>query len=301
MAHQTVLLHEAIDNLNLKEGDIFVDGTLGAGGHSAYVAEKFKNDVEIIAIDRDVDALARSEERLRTLSNSIFFRKESFRNIDQVLIGLGINKVNAILLDIGISSDQFEESGRGFSFQKDEPLLMTMSKEENRFTAAEILNSFDEDALELILRGFGEEKFSRRIAKKIVEMREKKSFKTTFDLNEAVRAATPTAYQRGRLHPSTRTFQALRIAVNEELTALEEGLEKGFKMLEVGGRFAVISFHSLEDRIVKNFFRDKAKEGMGKLITKKPIIPSEEEISMNPRSRSAKLRVLEKTINNNQQ
>ncbi len=299
MAHQTVLLHEAIDNLNLKEGDIFVDGTLGAGGHSAYVAERFKNDVEIVAIDRDVDALARSEERLRTLSNSIFFRKESFRNIDLVLGELGINKVNAILLDIGISSDQFEESGRGFSFQKDEPLLMTMSKEENRFTAAEILNSFDDDALELILRGFGEEKFSRRIAKKIVEMREKKPFKTTFDLNEAVRAATPTAYQRGRLHPSTRTFQALRIAVNEELTALEEGLEKGFKMLEVGGRFAVISFHSLEDRIVKNFFRDRAKDGGGKLITKKPISPSEEEIAINPRSRSAKLRVLEKTINNN--
>ncbi len=300
MAHQTVLLHEAIDNLNLKEGDIFVDGTLGAGGHSAYVAERFKNDVEIIAIDRDVDALAKSEERLRTLTSSIFFRKESFRNIDTVLEGLGIKKVHGILLDIGISSDQFEESGRGFSFQKDEPLLMTMSKEEKRFTAAEILNSFDEDALELILRGFGEEKFSRRIAKKIVEMREKRPFKTTFDLNEAVRAATPTAYQRGRLHPSTRTFQALRIAVNEELTALEEGLEKGFKMLEIGGRFAVISFHSLEDRIVKNFFRDKAKVGLGKLITKKPITPSEEEISTNPRSRSAKLRVIEKTINNNQ-
>ena len=300
MAHQTVLLHEAIDNLNLKEGDIFVDGTLGAGGHSAYVAERFKDDVEIVAIDRDVDALARSEERLRTLTNSIFFRKESFRNIDTVLFGLGIKKVNAILLDIGISSDQFEESGRGFSFQKDEPLLMTMSKEENRFTAAEILNSFDEDALELILRGFGEEKFSRRIARKIVEIREKKPFKTTFDLNEAVRAATPTAYHRGRLHPSTRTFQALRIAVNEELTALEEGLEKGFKMLEVGGRFAVISFHSLEDRIVKNFFRDKAKEGLGKLITKKPLVPTDEEIDINPRSRSAKLRVIEKTINNNQ-
>lgn len=298
MAHQTVLLHEAIDNLNLKEGDIFVDGTLGGGGHSALVAERFKDDVEIVAIDRDIDALAKSEERLRTLTNSSFFRKESFRNIDKVLDELGIKKVHGILLDIGISSDQFEESGRGFSFQKDEPLLMTMSKEEKRFTAAEILNSFDEDALELILRGFGEEKFSRRIAKKIVEMRENKPFRTTFDLNEAVRAATPIGYQRGRLHPSTRTFQALRIAVNEELTALEEGIEKGFQRLESEGRLAVISFHSLEDRIVKNFFRDKAKSGEGKLITKKPITPSESEIKENPRSRSAKLRVIEK-INNN--
>jgi 16S rRNA (cytosine1402-N4)-methyltransferase len=299
MAHTTVLLHEAIDNLDLKEGDIFVDGTLGAGGHSSLVAEKFGDDVEIIAIDRDVDALRKSEERLRTLTHSVYFRKESFRNIDKVLEELGVKKVNGILFDLGISSDQFEESGRGFSFQKDEPLLMTMSKEENRFTAAEILNSFDENALELILRGFGEEKFSRRIARKIVEMREAKPFRTTFDLNEAVRAATPTAYQRGRLHSSTRTFQALRIAVNEELTALEEGLEKGFGLLDEGGRFAVISFHSLEDRIVKNFFRDKAKSGYGKLITKKPITPSEKEISENPRSRSAKLRVIEKTINNN--
>lgn len=299
MAHQTVLLHESIDNLDLNEGDIFVDGTLGAGGHSSLVAERFGDNVEIVAIDRDLDALAQSEERLRTLTSTAYFRKESFRNIDQVLEGLGIKKVNAILLDLGISSDQFEESGRGFTFQKDEPLLMTMSKEETRFTAAEILNSFDENALEIILRGFGEERYSRRIAKKIVEMRTTKPFKTTFDLNEAVRAATPHAYHRGRIHPSTRTFQALRIAVNEELTALEEVLDKGFKVLDEGGRFAVISFHSLEDRIVKNFFRDKAKAGEGKLITKKPIIPSDEEVRSNPRSRSAKLRVIEKLINNN--
>ncbi len=294
MAHRTVLLHEAIDNLNLKDGNIFVDGTLGAGGHSALVAERFGNDIEIVGIDRDVEALTKSEERLRTLTSSAFFRKESFRNIDQVLENLGIKKVNAILLDIGISSDQFEESGRGFTFQKNEPLLMTMSANEKKFTAKEILNSFDEEALELIIRGFGEEKFSRRIAKEIVSRRERQPLKTTFDLVDAVRAATPTAYHRGRLHPATRTFQALRIAVNEELTALEEGLDKGFKVLEKGGRIAVITFHSLEDRIVKNYFRDRVKEGLAIGISKKPIIPTDEEIQSNPRSRSAKLRVIEK-------
>lgn len=295
MAHQTVLLHESIDNLNLKNGDIFVDGTLGGGGHSALVAQRFHDDIEIVGIDRDIHALEKSEERLRTLTSSIYFKKESFRNVDIVLESLGIKKVNGILLDIGISSDQFEESGRGFTFQKDEPLLMTMSAEETKFTAKEILNSFDEDALELIIRGFGEEKFSRRIAREIVARREKQPFETTFDLVDAVRAATPAAYHRGRLHPATRTFQALRIAVNEELTALEEGLEKGFNFLEVGGRIAVISFHSLEDRIVKNYFRDLVKDSRAKAITKKPIIPTEEEIKNNPRSRSAKLRVIEKT------
>ncbi len=294
MAHVTVLLQEAIDNLDLKEGDIFVDGTLGGGGHSELVAKRFGEDVEIIGLDRDVDALMRSEERLRTLTSSLYFREESFRNIDKALDSLGITKVNRILLDLGLSSDQFEESGRGFSFQKDEPLLMTMSKGESSFTAKEILNSFDEDALELILRGFGEEKFSRRIARKIVEMRESAPFETTFDLVNAVRAATPQAYQRGRLHPATRTFQAIRIAVNEELDALEEGLAKGFERLESNGRFAVISFHSLEDRIVKNFFRDRVKEGLAKVVNKKPIVPSDEETRTNPRARSAKLRVIEK-------
>ncbi|MDQ3089613.1 MAG: 16S rRNA (cytosine(1402)-N(4))-methyltransferase RsmH [bacterium] len=299
MPHLTVLLHEAIDNLNLKEGDIFVDGTLGGGGHSSLVAERFGEDVEIIGLDRDIDALEKSEERLRTFTSSLYLKQQSFRNIDTALSELGIKKVNAILLDLGLSSDQFEESGRGFTFQKDEPLLMTMDKDEKDFTAKVIVNSFDEDALELIIRGFGEEKFSRKIARKIVEIREVAPIETTFDLVNAVRAATPAAYNRGRLHPATRTFQAIRIAVNEELTALEEGLEKGFKLLENNGRFGIISFHSLEDRIVKNFFRDKVKEGVGKFITKKPLIPTDDEIVNNPRARSAKLRVIEKINSNN--
>ena len=291
--HVSVLLQEAVDSLNLSEGDIFVDGTLGGGGHSAFVAEKFGDEVEIIGLDRDKDALKRSEERLRTLTSSIYLKEASFKDIDNVLSGLGISKVDAVLLDLGISSDQLEDSGRGFTFQKDEPLDMSMSQNED-FTAKTILNSFDEDALEIILRGFGEEKFSRRIAKEIVRRREIKPFETTFELVEAVRAATPTAYHRGKIHPATRSFQALRIATNAELVALEEGLEKGFESLNPSGRLAVISFHSLEDRIVKHFFKKLVDEGKGLVITKKPITPSEEEVRENPRSRSAKLRVIEK-------
>ncbi len=294
MLHTSVLLHESVDNLNLSEGEIFVDGTLGSAGHSALIAERLGDSIEIIGLDRDPQALERSEERLRTLSSNIFLRKASFRNMDTVLHDLGVSGVDGILLDLGISSDQIESSGRGFTFQKDEPLLMTMDNDDSGVTAQTILNTWGEDTLELILKGFGEEKFAWRIAKEIVHRREIKPFVTTFDLIEAVRAATPAAYHRGRIHPATRTFQALRIAVNQELDALTEGIEKGFDLLNPEGRMAVISFHSLEDRIVKQAFREKSNKGFGKLITKKPISPSDEEMSVNPRSRSAKLRVIEK-------
>lgn len=296
MSHTSVLLNESVESLNLKEGKVFLDGTLGAGGHSARVAEKFGDNVEIIGLDRDPEAIKRSEERLRTLTTNAYFRNESFKDLDQVLESLGISNVDAILFDLGISSDQLDARGRGFSFQRDEPLDMTMSNSGESFNAKTILNTFDEDALELILRGFGEEKFSRRIAREIVARREVKLFETTFELVEAVRAATPAVYHRGKLHPATRTFQALRIATNEELTALEVGLEKGFEHLKVGGRFSVITFHSLEDRIVKQFFKKMVLENKAKSITKKPVVPTDLEIKENPRSRSAKLRVLEKIV-----
>jgi 16S rRNA (cytosine1402-N4)-methyltransferase len=293
--HIPVLKKEVLEALNLHEGDIFLDGTIGGAGHSSLVAEKFGGEVEIIGLDRDVEALDRSTEKLSSLSSVTFLRQASFRNMDEVLGGLGVSQVNAILLDLGISSDQIESSGRGFSFQKDEPLEMTMGKDE-KINAATILNTWTEETLEVILRGFGEEKFSRRIAAEIVRRREAQPFKTTFDLVSAIHDALPAGAKskRQKINPATRTFQALRIAVNEELTALEEGLEKGFKVLAPGGRFAVISFHSLEDRIVKNFFRDRTKEEVAKLITKKPITARDEEVETNPRSRSAKLRVLEK-------
>jgi 16S rRNA (cytosine1402-N4)-methyltransferase len=292
--HKPVLLKEAIDGLNLKEGDIYLDGTLGSAGHSSEVARRFGSEVEIVGLDRDIEAVERSDEKLRSLTSAHYLKVESFRNIDKVLEAFGMTEVNGILLDLGISSDQLDASGRGFSFQREEPLHMSMNKDEEVLTAKTILNTWDEDALELIIRGFGEEKYSRRIAREIVLRREERPFETTTDLSDAVRAATPAAYHRGRLNPATRTFQALRIAVNEELIALEEGLKNGFEALAPGGRFAVISFHSLEDRIVKNFFRDKVKEGKAKSITKKPITPTDAEMALNPRSRSAKLRILEK-------
>ena len=294
--HKPVLLHEAVEALGLSEGKVFLDGTLGSGGHSAEVATLYGEKVTIIGLDRDQDALNRSEEKLRNLHAKHFLKLKSFREMDEALEEVGVSSVDAILLDLGISSNQIEESGRGFTFQKDEPLLMTMKENpgEEDLTARKILNTFSEETLELIIRGFGEEKYSRKIARAIVERREGKPFETTTDLVETIVGAVPAFYERGRINPATRTFQALRIATNEELTALEEGLAKGFEALSPGGRFAVISFHSLEDRIVKNFFRDKAREGKAKLINKKPITASEEEIRSNPRSRSAKLRIIEK-------
>lgn len=274
--HKPVLLHEVVEGLALRSGETFVDATYGAGGHSARVLENYP-DVKVIGIDQDPSVNPKSE----ILNPNFDFRTGNFRDIDKLL---GDERPDAILLDIGFSSDQLDAHGRGFSFLRDEPLDMRMSQ--SGPTAADILNSWDEHAIELILRGFGEERYASLIAKRIVERRKIKPFKTTFDLVEVVGG------KQGRIHPATRTFQALRIAVNGELDALEEGLKKGFEILKPGGRFAVISFHSLEDRIVKNFFRDKAKEGVGELITKKPIVPSEEEVRENPRARSAKLRVI---------
>ena len=286
--HKPVLLHESIDALDLEVNETFLDGTLGGGGHSREVLRRFSGKVRIIGLDRDPSAIEKIREQDLDIE---VIREESFANLDKVLKEINILFVDAILFDLGFSSDQMEGLGRGFSFQRNEPLDMRMSG--TGFTAADILNSWDEEAIELVLRGFGEEKFSRKIAGEIMRRRKVKPFETTFELVEAVKAVKPRGYG-GKIHPATKTFQALRIAVNEELTMLEAGLEKGFNALVKGGRFAVISFNSLEDRIVKNFFRDKAKEGGAQQITKKPIAPSLREVESNPRSRSAKLRVIEK-------
>ena len=270
--HKPVLLKESIEGLDLKPKAVFVDATYGAGGHSREVRRLFP-EVEMIAIDQDPEAGV-------IVGN--------FRNLDKILT----KKADAILLDIGLSSDQLETSGRGFSFQKEESLDMRMSQ--TGPSAADILNSWDEHAIELILRGFGEERYSRQIAGEIVRRREIKPFATTIDLVEAVNAVKPKSW-RAKIHKATKTFQALRIAVNEELSALEEGLAKGFARLKPHGRLVVISFHSLEDRIVKNFFRDKVKAGEGTLIHKKPLVPGAEEVAGNPRARSAKLRIIQKS------
>jgi 16S rRNA (cytosine1402-N4)-methyltransferase len=222
-----------------------------------------------------------------------------YRNLDQVLTNEKINQIQGMILDLGLSSNQLADSGRGFSFQTDEPLLMTFATDSNdsSITAQLILNKWSEKTLADIIYAYGDERYARRIAKKIVAVRQKKEIKTTNDLVEIISQSVPIAYQKGKTHFATKTFQAIRMAVNDELGALREGLKKGFIRLTAGGRLAVISFHSGEDRIIKNYFRDLVKEKKAILVNKKPIIASPEEIKRNPRSRSAKLRILEKCQN----
>ncbi len=296
MVHETVLLKETVDGLNLKNGDVVFDGTLGGGGHSAYVAEKFGAEVMIIAVDRDSEALRRAELRLKALKADYSLTLSDYRKIDEVLNKKKIDKVQGIILDLGLSSNQLDESGRGFSFKKKEPLLMTFAApaEKPLVTAETVLNEWGEETIADIIYGYADERYAKRIAKKIVEVRRDKEIKTTDHLVEIIRQAVPALYRKGKIHFATKTFQAIRMAVNDELGALQEGLRKGFERLSVGGRMAVISFHSGEDRIVKNYFRDQTKNKIAILINKKPIIATVEEIAKNPRSRSAKLRIIEK-------
>jgi len=296
MLHRSVLLKQVIEGLDIQPGDVVVDGTLGNGGHTRAIAEKFGNTIKLIGIDLDADAIDRSKERMKDLSVDITYVLGSFRNIDKHLTDLGISQVNRVLLDIGLSSNQLEESGRGFAFRQDEPLRMTFKKElgEEEYDAHDIVNTWDEDSLRTIIRSYGEERFAGRIAKGIVRTRELSPIETTSDLVNVILASTPRFYHHGKIHPATRTFQALRITVNDELYALEEGLEKSFQALASKGRLAIISFHSLEDRIVKEHFKSLEASKQGNRITKKPITPNEEEIYENPRSRSAKLRIIEK-------
>ena len=301
MAHTTVLLHASIDGLELKAGDVFVDATINGGGHSALVAERFGDAVRIIGIDADEDALKRAEARLTALKANFALKQNNFRNLDAVLDELGVKEINAALFDIGLSSNQLEAgeegmAGRGFSFQRDEPLLMTFKKNPGpeEFTAEKIVNGWDQENLEQIIRSYGEERYAGRIARVIVEARQVAPIKTTYQLVDVIRNAVPGSYQHGKIHFATRTFQALRITVNDELMSLKDGLRKAFERLAPGGRIAVISFHSLEDRIVKLFFRSLAKEEKGILITKKPMTPTIDELKDNRRARSAKLRIIQK-------
>ena len=297
MPHIPVLLEETLSGLNLKPGATYVDGTLGSGGHAAAVFNKLKGKVTIIGFDRDSDAIQRSKKLLSSLGAKPVLIQDSFSSMDEQIHAKGIKTVDAVLLDIGISSVQLDDSGRGFTFQKDEPLQMTMEANPNSetLTAKDLVNTSYEEALADIIFAYGEEKFARRIAKAIVEQRKIKPIETTFDLVSVVSEAVPGWYKKGKTNPATKTFQALRIAVNDELRALTKGIESAYKILAPGGRLLVITFHSLEDRIVKNLFREYQKEHGGILITKKPIVPSKEETRNNPRARSAKLRIIEKS------
>lgn len=295
MNHVPVLLQESIVGLNLKKGDTIVDATLGAGGHSSAIATMLEGDVTIVGFDLDEDALAIAKKTVGTTGAKFIPIHANFRTMESALREKGISEVQGVLFDLGVSSMEIGESGRGFSFKYDEPLLMTLQNpiESDTLTARDVVNSTREEELANIIYEYGEERFSRMIARAIVEARRKQKIESTAQLVEIITNAVPAFYRKGKINPATKTFQALRIYVNDELGAVKEGLHSAWNMLAPGGRIAVITFHSLEDRIVKNYFKDIPKEE-AIIITKKPIAPSREEVVANPRSRSAKLRIIEK-------
>ena len=305
--HVSVLLNECLEGLNIKENGIYVDGTLGGAGHSSEILKRLSKEGRLIGIDQDTDALKAAKERLKDYSN-VTFVHSNFSNIENVLNNLNIDGVDGILMDLGVSSYQLDEGERGFSYMKDAPLDMRMNRE-NDFSAYNVVNEYSEEDLYRIIRDYGEEKFAKRIASFIVENRQEKNIETTLELVEIIKNAIPAKARREGPHPAKRTFQAIRIEVNSELSILNKTIEDGVEKLNKGGRMAIITFHSLEDRIVKNKFRDLAvscrcpkefpvcvcgEKAKVKIISIKAIEPTKEEVEINPRSRSAKLRVIEK-------
>lgn len=291
--HVPVLLQHVIEGLALSKGSTVVDATVGGAGYTNALCDAVGPEGVVIGLDQDEGALASAKEKLADAKCVLHLVHANFRDVDEVLTKLGIAAIDGIAFDIGLSSMQLEESGRGFSFMREEPLLMTFREKQDasHFTARDIVNSWKEDEIVNVLIGYAEERNAKKIAKAIVEARRKSPIETTTQLVDVITKAL--GYTGGPIHPATKTFQALRIAVNDELGALDEGLSKGYAVLKKGGRMAVVSFHSLEDRKVKEFFKEKAQEGSTR-ITKKPITPDFDEVRRNPRSRSAKLRILQK-------
>ena len=304
--HVPVLLQSVLEQLDFKKGQVFVDCNLGDGGHSEALAISLDGDVEIIGFDLDQDAIKRAsvnfEKAFKDLKKKpiVHFINDNFRNLTTALDKEGIGQADGILYDLGLSSYELEESGRGFSFRKDEPLIMTFSnpkegeKNEASFTAEDIINDWDEENIRTIIESYGEDKFAYKIAKGIVRARETGRIKSTSQLADIIKSSVPSFARFGKTHPATKTFQALRIAINDELAALHETLPQAVARLNKGGKLIVISYHSLEDRIVKNAFKKFVEEGKGTILTKRPIVPTEEETGINPRSRSAKMRVFQK-------
>lgn len=298
MAHVPVLLQEVITNLALKEGEVLVDATLNRGGHSQALCSALGASGCLIGLDADAGALEVAKERLASCPSPVKLVESNFRHLARVLDDMGVAKVNAILLDLGLSSEQLDESGRGFSFQRDEPLTMTLrvAPGEGELTATDLVNTWPESDLVAILREYGEEQFAKPIAAAIVWARKSDYILTTSQLVGVIESAVPEWYKHQRRHFATKTFQALRMAVNDELGALEAVLQQAWDKLAPGGRLAVISFHSLEARAVKNFFKAKKVAGEGELVTKHALRPERSEVVANPRSRSAQLRVITKTV-----
>ncbi|MFH1776356.1 MAG: 16S rRNA (cytosine(1402)-N(4))-methyltransferase RsmH [Candidatus Omnitrophota bacterium] len=293
LTHIPVMCREVIECLNIMPGSLVVDATVGAGGHALEILKKITPGGILIGIDQDADAIAISRENLRDFTNSLILVNDNFRNIKRILNENNIKTVDAILFDLGVSTLQLERGDRGFSFQKEGPLNMRMDKS-GQITAYDLVNNLSEEELEKILKMFGEERFSKRIAHSIVKQRKVHIISTTLELVDIISRSVPKRFTHWRIHPATRTFQALRIAVNRELEVLKDALEDAIDVLNPHGRLSVISFHSLEDRIAKHMFRSFNQKHMCKLITKKPMIPETGELARNIRARSAKMRVIEK-------
>jgi 16S rRNA (cytosine1402-N4)-methyltransferase len=293
MMHKTVLLHEAVDGLELSSESIVVDATFGSGGHAREIVSKLGKDGVYIGIDADKTAFA--GQSLGSPKATIHLVNDNFKNITNILSSLHIEKVDAILADLGWRMEQFSGSGKGFSFNVDEPLHMTFGDPADYpFTAHDIINDWKEETLANIFYGYAEERSSRRIARAIVEARENEIISTTFQLRDIVTRALPKSAGYKKTHPATKVFQAMRIAVNNELGVLESFLKDAFNHLEDEGKLAIISFHSIEDRIVKHYFRELVEAGAAEYAPKKPISASDDELMENPRARSAKLRIIRK-------
>ena len=301
--HIPVLTKEILNYLNLKKGGVYIDCTLGGGGHSKAILEKIYPHGLLIGIDQDIEAIETAKEELKSYIDKVKLVKGNFKNLEEILSDLKTERVSGIIFDLGVSFHQLKEKERGFSFKEDSHLDMRMDLNQE-FNADILINSYSEKDLAEIFEKYGEERFSKRIARLIVIERKKKTFTTTKQLADLIIKTLPRTKKRHtwRIHPATRVFQAIRIEVNQELKALEKGLNQAIRVLEDKGRICVISYHSLEDRIVKHLFKEAAREGKEqknyglKIVTKKPIRPSLEEVRDNPKARSAKLRVAEKIM-----
>ncbi|KYO66673.1 16S rRNA (cytosine(1402)-N(4))-methyltransferase RsmH [Thermovenabulum gondwanense] len=294
--HKPIMIKEVLNYLNVKEEGIYVDATLGGAGHFQEILKKAGEKGLVIGIDRDIESIENAKEKFKDNKNAIFVH-DNFKNLKGILKDLNISSIDGILYDLGVSSYQLDKEERGFSYQKDAPLDMRMDTRQ-KLTARDVVNTYDKEELKRIIYEYGEERFAGRIANFIVERRKNKPIETTLELVEVIKDAIPAKARRKGPHPAKRTFQALRIFVNEELVGLEQAFKDAISLLKDGGRIVVISFHSLEDRIVKRLFNEFKKEGgltyKLRILTSKPVVPEEEEIIGNPRARSAKLRAAEK-------
>ncbi len=286
--HFPVLLNEVLEYLNPKPNENFVDCTFGGGGHALAILEKTKPNGKVLGIEIDPELYKIAKEKIK--HERLILVRDSFLNLKKIIERENFRPIAGIFFDLGISSWHLEKSKRGFSFLRKEPLIMRYDADLTKLTAAEVVNNWTKEEIEKILREFGQEKFAKKIAKAICKEREKKKIETTTELVKIIEKAVPSFYKKRKIHFATKTFLALRIVVNEELENLKKGLKEAMEMLDKKGKLVVISFHSLEDKIVKNFFKEQEREGKLRILTKKPISPKKEEILKNPRSRSAKLR-----------